>query len=163
MRRQLTLWTFLVAAAACFGLYLLGHDVERLEKRLAELNRQILHEEQTIQVLKAEWVYLNRPERLQELSARYADKLGLAPIESVQMVGFDTVKARLSELAEAARVARLEMLARLPQPRSNPGRQPPEAVDPPVARAPAPVPASQPPRTVLPPGGLHLASSGGRT
>lgn len=164
MRRVITFWAFSSAAGLCFGLYMLGHHVERIERQLAELNRQIVQEEQSIQVLKAEWVYLNRPGRLQELAATFADRLRLAPLEPAQIVSMEGLQGRLAALAEAARIERAQMLARLPLPKANPAR--PKLPE----QAPAPTPV---PETAAVPGpmarlpappaaGLHLASAGRR-
>ena len=40
---------------------------------IARLNRDIVREQDQIHVLKAEWTYLNRPERIEELSKRFLD------------------------------------------------------------------------------------------
>ena len=122
MSRLLTVGSFLAAATAVSGLYLLGHHVEGLERRVERVDRATLAEEQAIQVLKAEWGYLNRPERLQELAVKHADLLRLGPVTPDRMVTFETLNQRLDAMAETARLARLEMLRRLPEPRPKPSR-----------------------------------------
>jgi len=56
-----------------YGLYHLKHEVKALEDELFRLNRQILAEQQAIHVLRAEWSYINQPQRLQSLSQRHLD------------------------------------------------------------------------------------------
>jgi len=58
---------FGLAGAASFALFNVTFKVEKLEADLGELNRQILADQQSIHVLKAEWSYLDRPERLETL------------------------------------------------------------------------------------------------
>ncbi|MNC96330.1 hypothetical protein D3C83_136780 [compost metagenome] len=57
---------------------------------------------QAIEVLRAEWSYLNQPERLRRLGAA---KLDLAPVSIRQMASMDRLAQRLAMAApiEAAR------------------------------------------------------------
>lgn len=77
MKRSLTITALGAAAALSLGLYLLEHEVRELERELDGLNRALLEEQQTIQVLRAEWSYLNQPERLQQLAVYLTEDLGL--------------------------------------------------------------------------------------
>lgn len=86
MRRSLTFAALAALIATASLLYLVEHEVQRLERRLHRLNAELLDSQQAIQVLKAEWSYLNQPDRLQELVSRHADRLQLAPLEPVQIV-----------------------------------------------------------------------------
>lgn len=49
-------------------------------RRVTELQKQIAHERESISVLKAEWAYLNRPERLRELVILNYETLNLIPL-----------------------------------------------------------------------------------
>lgn len=49
-------------------------------RRVATLQQQIAHERESISVLKAEWAYLNRPDRLRELVDLNYDSLRLLPL-----------------------------------------------------------------------------------
>lgn len=86
MTRSFTLAALALLAATASGLYLVEHEVQELERRLRRLNSDLLESQQAIQVLKAEWSYLNQPDRLQELAARFAGRLRLAPIEAAQVI-----------------------------------------------------------------------------
>jgi len=60
-------WLGLVASAA-YAMFHVGFEVERLESRLVALDEKTAAEREAIHVLRAEWSYLNRPERLAKLS-----------------------------------------------------------------------------------------------
>lgn len=69
---------FLAAAAAgavvlSLGVYAMKYEIGRLEQLAAALHRQLAAQEETLQVLDAEWSYLNRPERLQALAGRHLE------------------------------------------------------------------------------------------
>lgn len=85
LRRSMTLW-LLLATLAGITLFVLKHEVQKREDRLTALTSQILDDQEAIQVLKAEWSYLNRPERLERLiheleTTKPASGLQLATID----------------------------------------------------------------------------------
>ncbi len=84
MRPVLTSAALLLLGGLSVGLYLLENQTQKLERHLAQLDRQVIDEQKTVQVLKAEWSYLNRPDRLQDLAMRHIDRLGLQPIAPAQ-------------------------------------------------------------------------------
>jgi hypothetical protein len=90
MARVFLVWLVL---ASCIGwsVYQMKYEVQRLEDRLARVNRQILADEEAIQILKAEWSYLNQPARLQELATRF---LQLEPVQGRQLVTLASLPAR---------------------------------------------------------------------
>lgn len=61
--------------AVCSGTLLLrvSQNVQHAEDRLAALNESVQQEEDSIRFLKAEWAYLNNPERLEKLAKKYTD------------------------------------------------------------------------------------------
>jgi cell division protein FtsL len=73
--RATVAWLVLVVLAGT-GLFLVKHEVQDLEERLAQLDDRIANERETVHVLRAEWAYLTRPERLARLAERH---LGLKP------------------------------------------------------------------------------------
>lgn len=64
-------------------LFLITYQVQSVEKETAALNREAIAEEEAIHVLKAEWSYLNRPERLATLAERH---LGLQSVGPAQLI-----------------------------------------------------------------------------
>ena len=82
MRRTLSVAAIILTALMSYGLYNMKYEVRRLEDKLTTLNKTLVTERQAVQVLRAEWAYLNRPSRLQDLSGRHLD---LQPIEVGQL------------------------------------------------------------------------------
>jgi len=91
MRRSITIVTLVLAVAAAIGLYQMSNEVRRLERELSRHNDVLLREQAAIQVLRAEWAYLNRPEVLQRLSQKF---LPLEALASQQVI------ASLSDLPD---------------------------------------------------------------
>lgn len=63
------------AVVAGVGLYGIAYEVEQMEKELTALEDAIRDEREAIHMLEAEWAYLARPERVEELSARFLPQL----------------------------------------------------------------------------------------
>ncbi|MDR6770181.1 hypothetical protein [Azospirillum sp. BE72] len=83
-------WGGLIAAAGGV-LFQTSYDVQDLEEKLAGLNRKIIHEQESIQVLKAEWSYLNDPTKLEQMAQSH---LALQPTEPRQYVAMDLIPMR---------------------------------------------------------------------
>ncbi len=88
-----------VVGGLVFGLFQVKLAVQDLEQRLARLDRALLESETNIHVLRAEWAYLNRPERLAKLAARYLD---LAPLRADQIAAIGRAPARRPIVAAVA-------------------------------------------------------------
>lgn len=68
-------WVMLLGATG-YTLFHITFEVEALENELARLNKQIVEEQEAVHVLEAEWSYLNRPERIEQLSETFLPMLG---------------------------------------------------------------------------------------
>jgi hypothetical protein len=95
IRPSTLLWVGL-AGAVGFGLFQLKHEVQELEDEMFRLNRAVIAEQQAIHVLKAEWSYINQPQRLQSLAARHLDLQPMKPgqlgtVAELPMRGAETV------------------------------------------------------------------------
>ncbi len=95
-----------VLAATLFGLYQMKSAVEAREKELFQARRVIADEKDAIQVLRAEWSYLNQPERLARLARRES---GLKPLSGAQLSSLDRAGGKLAvETADAEPPSRIE-------------------------------------------------------
>lgn len=75
-----------ITAFATFLLFQIKFEVQNTEKDLEEVQKQIRAEKASVEMLKAEWSYLNRPERIRDLSKKY---LHLEPITIAQIIEID--------------------------------------------------------------------------
>lgn len=81
----------IAAIAAGVGLFLLKYEVKAMEERLAEVNEGILRNLEAVHVMKAEWSFLNRPARLEELGRRL---LALEPMDARQTAAITDIPLR---------------------------------------------------------------------
>ena len=72
-----------LAGLASGALFHTSYQVQALGEDLAGLNRAIIQEQEAIQILKAEWSYMNDPNRIEEMTRRH---LVLGPTTSEQMI-----------------------------------------------------------------------------
>ena len=79
---------YVLTALAVMGLAFWAYrENYRTQAQLAEIDRlqsDIRHLRESLNVLKAEWAYLNRPDRLRELADINFDRLGLLPLTAGQ-------------------------------------------------------------------------------
>ncbi|NDF11710.1 MAG: hypothetical protein EB060_02700 [Proteobacteria bacterium] len=81
---------FFLLGALAFGVYQVEYEVREMRSELEGVNKQILAGEEDIHVLDAEWVYLNRPERLKELAQAH---LSMQNVSYAQVKNLDTLRA----------------------------------------------------------------------
>lgn len=147
MIRRSTLVAIVLMLAIGIGLYQLKHEVQLLEGRLADVNRDILADQEAIHVLDAEWTYLNRPWRLEALAQRH---LELAPLAAAQVVTFDQLPSRLepviSDATNPTAASGANHQSRSPEPGPQPAAKPtqPAAAKPAPKRVPAALPRVAP-------------------
>jgi len=77
-----------IATGVGLGLFQLKYQVMNLEQKHRRIRQTILETDEAIHILKAEWSYLNDPERLQSLCERL---LSVSPIQGAQMVSLQQV------------------------------------------------------------------------
>ncbi len=88
MIRHTTFLFLLLAGGLSVALFSIKYQVQDLEQDLAQLNKSIYQERQSLHVLRAEWSYLNNPERLAGLARRH---LNMAPITPSQLATLEEV------------------------------------------------------------------------
>ncbi len=99
----------LMAAAAVMTF----HIKYQADEQLAEVRRleaQIQLEEDTIDLLNADWSLLVQPGRLQDLVERHSEELGLQTTETHQMIQPQELPALVIDLPEADRERMAETL-----------------------------------------------------
>ncbi|MDG2244168.1 MAG: hypothetical protein P8L66_11815 [Rhodospirillaceae bacterium] len=87
MRLMDVMWTGLVLVVAV-ALFVLKYEVQNLEDALASRNADVDAHARAIQVLEAEWTFLNDPARLRRLGLEH---LELAPIEPARIIPVDAL------------------------------------------------------------------------
>ncbi len=107
-RLVILIWLVAIVVAA-LGLFHVKYQVQRLEEELGLAQRSILHRQESIHILKAEWSYLNRPARLSDLAKRHLD---LAPLDSKRLVRLDDLPRRAERNEESAALDLDAILAR---------------------------------------------------
>ncbi|MFE3839375.1 cell division protein FtsL [Pseudogemmobacter sonorensis] len=84
MRPVLYVLTFLSLIALGFWAYRENYTTQAALREVRALQREITGLREALSVQKAEWAYLNRPDRLRELAGLNFDALGLMPMEPEQ-------------------------------------------------------------------------------
>jgi len=88
MTRNGTVVWLTLAGLSALALFPITYKVKALEEQLAQINSAHARSQEAIRVLRAEWAYLTRPERLADLADRHLD---LAPMTGGQIASFDAV------------------------------------------------------------------------
>ena len=91
MRSMLYVMTFVTVIGAAFWAY---HENYKTQDALSEaqaVRADIRDARARLAVLKAEWAYLNRPDRLRDLAEVNFDRLGLMPLKPDQFGRVDQI------------------------------------------------------------------------
>lgn len=87
----------IIGAALTFNI---KHRAELAEEEVARLQRQIKLERETLDLLKADWAYLNNAQRLQSIVAAFKEELDLADVRTDQLITFDELPDYARQLPE---------------------------------------------------------------
>lgn len=85
MRPVLYLLSFIAVLGLAFWAYRENYATQHQLKQMAIVQDEIASLRDEIAMQKAEWAYLNRPDRLRDLASMNFDRLGLMPIEPLQL------------------------------------------------------------------------------
>jgi hypothetical protein len=86
-----TIVWFCVVIAVGYAMFQVKYEVMQQEQTLASLNQQISSDREQIRMLNAEWSYLTRPARIEDLSAHF---LHLNGMSSAQILPLSAVPER---------------------------------------------------------------------
>ena len=104
MIRPTSLILMVLAATAGGALFQVAFEVSELDDELALLNRDIRTDRDAIHVLRAEWSFLNQPERLEELTRRrfieglISARCNLGAVERLKRFSPPWLQHRLAQL-----------------------------------------------------------------
>jgi hypothetical protein len=71
MRSFSAAFAIFILGLSVLGLFQIKFHVQDLSRDINEFNRQLKQENESLHILKAEWTYLNQPERLKHLVNKY--------------------------------------------------------------------------------------------
>lgn len=74
-------WVLMIGVAA-YGLYYTKFQVLELQRQIAAVEKTLDQETEHLHVVEAEWAYLTRPDRLQQLIKQHTD---LRPVIGMQV------------------------------------------------------------------------------
>jgi hypothetical protein len=84
MRSIFYIATALVVMGMAFWAYRQNYETQEAMREAEAVRAEIAALRETLGVLRAEWAYLNRPDRLRELADLNFDRLGLLPLTPEQ-------------------------------------------------------------------------------
>ncbi|WP_313525888.1 hypothetical protein [Shinella sp.] len=98
MFRTLDVVLIAVMTAAATVTYSLKHQAENKQEEVRKLDAEIKLEEDTIDLLKADWALLTQPNRLNRLVKTFEGDLKLVPTESTQLAQPNELPMPMAEL-----------------------------------------------------------------
>lgn len=84
MRPVFFVLSFLAVMGLAFWAYRENYATQAALRDMAALQDEIASLREALALQRAEWAYLNRPDRLRELATLNFDRLGLLPLEPTQ-------------------------------------------------------------------------------
>lgn len=113
MRPAFAVMAFLAVIATGFWAYRENYETQTALRDLRDLQAEIAALRESLGVQRAEWAYLNRPDRLRELANLNFDRLGLMPMEpgqfgAVAQVAYPALAPQTPNLTDAVSVSGTE-------------------------------------------------------
>jgi cell division protein FtsL len=99
-RASCILFWFSMTLVVSLGLYHTSYRVDGLTHKLRRLNAQIEAEQRNIHVLKAEWVFLANPARIEDAARKH---LALEPTKTNQIASLNKLSKMLPTRSESSR------------------------------------------------------------
>lgn len=94
MLKTLEIIMIMVMISAAAVTFRIKATSEAQLREVRNLERQIAREEDTIDLLGADWSLLTQPSRIQKLVDAHKEQLGLEPTTSRQVVGVEEIPAK---------------------------------------------------------------------
>lgn len=101
MRKSTLLFTVIALVLGVIN-YTVKQRVVAIEQSLILAQGEIRKTEESLQLLSAEWSYLNEPSRLQMLVEAH---LGVIPLKGIQLVSYEQLPSRAFEESEPLHLA----------------------------------------------------------
>jgi hypothetical protein len=98
MRILLAILGAVVAVGFGFWAYEVNYATQAVERRVKALQVEIATERERMMMLRAEWAWLNRPDRLRALVAAHSEDLGLVALDPAHFGAVADVPVRMPEL-----------------------------------------------------------------
>lgn len=84
MRGLMYFLSTIAVVCLAYWAYHQGYETRQTAREVAKLQRDIGRAHERLTVLRAEWAYLNRPDRLRALAEMNFERLGLMPLAPEQ-------------------------------------------------------------------------------
>lgn len=94
MIRALQVISVLAAAGAAVAVFQIKYRAEAVAEQVADLQRSVDQENETLSLLHAEWSLLIQPARVQELVERHVELLKLMPLDPGQITKLENLPMR---------------------------------------------------------------------
>ncbi len=100
MIRRIDVFFVLLVLVVVSSTYVLKYGSEIEHDNIAKLNREIKIEREATDILEANWSLLTDPARIQRLTSRYQDELGLEELLPKQVTDLNNIRLRPIVLPE---------------------------------------------------------------
>lgn len=116
----------LAVIAGAYWAYLQNFETKQAQKRVRALQEEVAYLHEAIALQRAEWAYLNRPERLRDLADLNFDSLELLPMSPAHLGAIEEIPAPLSPdtISQDGQLSDAEMTSALSQPALGAERDP---------------------------------------
>ncbi len=110
-RASTILFWFSLTLFVSLGLYHTSYQVEHNTRQLKEINAQIKAEQRSLHILKAEWVFLANPARLEVAARKYLSLQPTTPSQIAKLSKVATLLPTHNETIETAAATQTDRLA----------------------------------------------------